>query len=221
MLRCWRKAGLRVELWSTKNIVTEPPGGSCVGLVNSANEKLVGTRLPYFPMEQAPPGGVEHSMWGGMEAGSGMFYASQVVDGHVSALGGTDLRDFCESLPSLPDGTKCRVGESVLSPAFDRMNFSIIAHTVAPPYEDSKVWEDLLTACYHSSISQLWGIRTTCTINSPNASIKNMKRLDNDGIFAAQLKTFRDLFRTTQSAALWSPEMAAQTIAIPILGSHA
>ena len=62
-------------------------------LVNSGNEYMVGTALPYFPRGGLPrvnnvlggPGSWQMSTgWGGMAAGDGMVYPVQTVDGELS-----------------------------------------------------------------------------------------------------------------------------------------
>merc|ERR1719319_1749262 len=69
---------------------------STVAFINPANRSLAGAALPYFPrggpVPRPPPPGVQSSQWGGMEAGPGMLYPSQVCDGVVHSLGGRHLR---------------------------------------------------------------------------------------------------------------------------------
>jgi hypothetical protein len=69
----------RLELYTTPDITLRPnTENQAAFLLNPANTALVGTKLPYFPMPDAPPEGLASSMWGGMEAGENMFYATQV-----------------------------------------------------------------------------------------------------------------------------------------------
>ena len=60
-------------------------------LINPANESLLGTARPYFPRggplpPRAPPGLTTSSRWGGMDAGPGMLYPAQAVDGLVHQM---------------------------------------------------------------------------------------------------------------------------------------
>ena len=138
-------------------------------LINPANESLLGTARPYFPRggplpPRAPPGLTTSSRWGGMDAGSGMLYPAQAVDGLVHQHGGHRLRDFLLSFPVLearPDGehVRCRVGDTVLTPSPPNLShFDIIAHT-PPPFWSSnpgssqgRLWQELLSACYSSAL---------------------------------------------------------------------
>ena len=51
IVRSWSRSALRIEVHLTSEIVTKPPGCACDALINSANASLVGTKLPYFPMQ--------------------------------------------------------------------------------------------------------------------------------------------------------------------------
>ncbi|CAK0829487.1 unnamed protein product, partial [Prorocentrum cordatum] len=80
LLRSWKlRRGLRLELHLTPDVLSHPPGGAgcCDALVNPANEALVGTKLPYFPMPVEPPAGLRTTDWCAMEAGPNMFYSMQ------------------------------------------------------------------------------------------------------------------------------------------------
>jgi hypothetical protein len=72
----------RIEVVETPCIVMNPPGRNCDALVVPANEFLCGTALPYFPVggpvPRPPPLGLGSTSWGGMEAGQGMLYSTQV-----------------------------------------------------------------------------------------------------------------------------------------------
>ncbi|CAE7511725.1 unnamed protein product [Symbiodinium pilosum] len=122
----------------TDDIVERPPHGFCDVLINPANEALVGTRLPYFPMQVEPPPELQNSRWCGMEAGSGMFYAQQVVDGRVHALGGPHLKEACLQLAEVSPGIRCPTGKAVTTPALGGLSkfFSHIVHTAPPCAED-------------------------------------------------------------------------------------
>ena len=63
IVRSWSRSALRIVVHLTSEIVTKPPGKRCDALINSANASLVGTKLPYFPMQGCtilPP----NSYWG-------------------------------------------------------------------------------------------------------------------------------------------------------------
>merc|ERR1719201_3208068 len=107
-MRPGARAALEIHL--TQDIVSHPPPGARV-LVNSANESLCGTELPYFPMLETPPGDLMGSRWGGLSAGSGMFYSSQVVDGKVHLHAGRQLKEHCKDL-------SCSVGHALATPPF-------------------------------------------------------------------------------------------------------
>jgi len=172
-LRHGRRAA---QVWLTKDVVTSPPGGFCNVLVNPGNEKLVGTRLPYFPRggpvpedpvdtrarterDWLPPGFV--TQWGGMEVGAKLVYPIQTVDGMVSMLGGWGLRRACQALPEqAPGGIRCPVGEAVVTPATGRLGeyFRHIVHTVPPFYDagddglPSPGWTAALERCWERSL---------------------------------------------------------------------
>ena len=50
--------------------------------------------------------------WGGLDIGSSQLYSSQVVDGHVTELGGYSLRKQLQDLPIVnsENGYRCEVG---------------------------------------------------------------------------------------------------------------
>ena len=112
-------------------IVTQPPPPPARAtarrraLVTPANEQLQGTALPYFPMAGPPPKDLATSNWGGMEIGSGMFYATQTVDGVVSRLGGpvknalyfTPLRKMKKNVKLMRGGGGGAIQHSVISRA--------------------------------------------------------------------------------------------------------
>ena len=115
---------LRVELLQSGDVVARPPPlfASDV-LVNSANERLEGTRRPLFPVggpcPAPPPPDVQSSQssWGGMDVGPGLLYATQTVDGRVTAEGGAGLRrELSESFPA-----GCAVGDAVATRAHGRL----------------------------------------------------------------------------------------------------
>ena len=123
----WQPAQqLRLELFTTPDIVASPPGGACDCLINPANETLVGTQLAYFPRggpcPEPPPEGVSNA-WGGMEAGANMLYPAQSVDGRVHAAGGAALREALLALPKA-GGERCPVGSAVLTEAHGELRDS-------------------------------------------------------------------------------------------------
>ena len=74
-----------------------------------------------------------------MDAGSGMLYPAQSVDGVVHTYGGNELREMLQAVAS--DGVdaagqpvRCAVGRAVVTPSAGslRDGFDRIAHTVPP-----------------------------------------------------------------------------------------
>lgn len=154
--RAWKlQTNLRVEVHLTEDIVSQPPRGRCDVLVNAANEELVGTKLPYFPMAVEPPPELRSSKWCAMEIGNNMFYPMQVVDGRVHALGGQALRQACAKLPEQSPGIRCAVGNSVVTEAYGDLctHFAFIVHTVPPMYQ-AKDWAQSLSSCWQTAIAQ-------------------------------------------------------------------
>ncbi|CAE7598974.1 unnamed protein product, partial [Symbiodinium natans] len=151
--RSWQLGSLQLQLHLTDDIVEKPPMGFCDVLINPANEAMVGTRLPYFPMQVEPPPELRNSRWCGMEAGSKMFYAQQVVDGRVHAVGGSELKEACLQLAEVSPGIRCPIGQAVMTPAVGGLSsfFSYIVHAV-PPFYDSDDWEQSLESCWQASL---------------------------------------------------------------------
>lgn len=172
LARATRSRVRRVELHVTPCIVAHPPDELFHDvLVVPANEFLVGTSLPYFPIggpvpEPLPPG-VTNSVWGGMEAGHGMMYSVQVVDGAVTEFGGHELVQALKGVPIVDtteshDGEprnghlpprRCRIGNAVYTIAAGSLkyNFGSLVHTV-PPFRSDHNWDELLASCYQSSL---------------------------------------------------------------------
>ena len=149
----WQPArALRVELHRTPDIASAPPGGACDCVVTAANEKLVGAELSYFPRggpcPEPPPPGVSNA-WGGMEAGSGMLYPTQCVDGRVHQEGGPGLRAACAAVPEQAAGVRCPVGTAVLTQATGRLAsvYRFVLHAVAPFRSDGR-WEPRLLSSF-------------------------------------------------------------------------
>merc|ERR1740133_931712 len=83
-------------------------------LVNPANTALCGTLLPYFPRGGPVPllpadAALRSSSWGGMDAGDGMMYPVQAVDGVVHAHGGCGLRKALTAATPAPTVPSCHL----------------------------------------------------------------------------------------------------------------
>jgi len=94
-----------------------------------------------------------------MEAGSGMLYPTQVVDGVVHRLGGKALRDALARARPAAGTSRCAVGDAVVTAAAGALaEFDLIAHTPTPfwPREDAtgeagRAWLTQLQSCYVAS----------------------------------------------------------------------
>lgn len=111
-------------------------------------------------MPRPPPDALRASSraWGGMDAGEGMLYPSQSVDGVIHALSGTALRDLLEAVPSrgadaAGQPLRCDVGDAVITPAVggSRDAFDWIAHAV-PPFWSDEHWESRLRSSFVNSL---------------------------------------------------------------------
>eukprot|EP00438_Fugacium_kawagutii_P003689 Skav206829 [mRNA] locus=scaffold3672:98935:110154:+ [translate_table: standard] len=71
---------------------------------------LVGTKLPYFPMQAEPPPELQNSRWCGMEAGSKMFYPMQ-ADTQGAARFKQDVLEQLQSIQKQLSETKEHVSE--------------------------------------------------------------------------------------------------------------
>jgi len=132
------------------------------GLLNPANPSLAGASRPYFPrggpLPPPPPHGLEHSSsgWGGLDAGSGMLYPAQVVDGLVHASAGPKLKAALAKAPEDDAGVRCKVGAAFATPAFALANFDVVSHSPTPfwPSDGDKeldpflAWAEQLASCY-------------------------------------------------------------------------
>jgi O-acetyl-ADP-ribose deacetylase (regulator of RNase III) len=121
---------------------------------------MVGTYLPYFPVSGPVPKLPKQlsgsaNTWGGMEIGANQMYAIQVVDGHVTELGGFSLKKALQALPivDVENGYRCLVGSAVVTKSTEGLqhNFKHIIHTVPPFYSDRNM-TTLLQSCYTSAL---------------------------------------------------------------------
>ena len=150
----WQLGTLAVEVVCAPCVVTAPWGAArkgaafapsrlaagtafadaCRALLNPANPSLAGTARPYFPrggpLPPPPPAGLETSSrgWGGIDAGEGMLYPAQVVDGLVHAHAGGRLRAALAEVEAGEGGVRCAVGGALATPAFELAAFDIVAH---------------------------------------------------------------------------------------------
>lgn len=158
---------------------THARDGHLRALINPANVALCGTSLPYFPrggpVPRPPPPALRASSsgWGGLDAGSGMLYPAQCVDGQVHAQGGSALRKELDAaagpLTGLTDAAgqpvRCSEGNAVVTATgHGRLPFDLIAHAVPPFWPtpsstdggaDDGEWARLLGSCYASSLRAL------------------------------------------------------------------
>jgi O-acetyl-ADP-ribose deacetylase (regulator of RNase III) len=173
---------LTVEIFLCDDILSCAPIEHYDFLLNSANESLVGTRQPYFPVGgPVPPDPIgstfSSSRWGGMDAGENMMYPVQVLDGEVHSIAGHDLLNFLQSLPEVSKEVqrpiRCPVGSAVRSPSFGLSGyFGSIIHTVSPFYKDAD-WERNLLMSYLNSFHLAWG---TGNINRVHSSSNKISR---------------------------------------------
>jgi len=105
-----------------------------------------------------PPQGVNTTGWGGMEAGAGMLYPTQVIDGRVHIEGGEELQSALDiAAPTQDDnGMRCAVGHGVITDATSRLHsiaqYQQVIHVV-PPYYSSPRWRAELIQCYSAALS--------------------------------------------------------------------
>ena len=110
-----------IEVWNTTCIVTnfgKSKASACSVLINPSNPSLTGVKkFPYFPQggpePKEQPKKYEHrimgyvSQWGGMDLGTGMLFAANVVDGLVHQLGGWKLALWLKLLPKIDGKDGC------------------------------------------------------------------------------------------------------------------
>lgn len=164
----------QVQVWNTPCAVTRAGKSSllqCTVLINPANPQLSGvSKFPYFPVggpepKEYPKKDSHHIMgyvtqWGGMEVGTGMVFASNVVDGLVHQLGGWKLQWECKFVPTVKDDNeedncRCPVGQAVVTgPGGSQLreHFDSIVHTVPPFYNHTTNPHDKLRQSYHSAL---------------------------------------------------------------------
>jgi O-acetyl-ADP-ribose deacetylase (regulator of RNase III) len=173
MYRLWRSFSFRhcdASVYLSYDVMINAPfrkNSSYDFLWVPANEALVGTRLPYFPVGgPVPPlytgkdASMASSRWGGMDKGDSMHYPVQCLDGVVHTEAGLDLRAYLLTLPerapfidSAGQVVRCPVGQAVVSPSFGLSPyFSALVHTVAP-FAADRDWQEKLLSCYKSALS--------------------------------------------------------------------
>ena len=210
--------GTTVELHLVRCIVqSPPPANGPRALVNSANEALQGTALPYFPMASAPPRELLTSSWGGMEAGPNMFYATQVVDGITGIMGGSELRQACEALPELAPGVRCRVGGAVVTQATGGLveHFDAVIHTVAPMHShkaDATEWRSLLLESYNSALTALW---QPATEHKHDAVTTIVSPLVGAGARGGDVEEVADVF--AEAVSEWQPITASVVVQMAVI----
>ena len=161
----WANRRFALEVVTSPCVVTRPwlhpsslppPSSSArdayYALINPANRALCGTtRLSYFPrggpVPRPPPKSLSTATWGGLDAGPGMLYPTQAVDGMVHQIGGRELLDELKAAaPLLREGTgrddgddgdggqpaRLCEGGAVLTAGCGKLEFDLIAHTVPP-----------------------------------------------------------------------------------------
>ena len=106
-----------------------------------------------------------------MEAGAGMLYSKQVVDGVVHRHGGAALRDALAAAAPEQGRTRCAVGAAVVTPATGGLReFDLIVHTPTPFWprligdQDMSEWASQLRACYTSSAVALQQYTSNCAL---------------------------------------------------------
>jgi len=102
-----------------------------------------------------------------MEAGVGMVYPIQCIDGCVHLLGGQELKAYLKD--NYPNG--CPVGSAVSSPSFGELTYGYgIVHAVAPLYTASPTWVSELKRTYHSALNESIGLASASSSSPPSQS---------------------------------------------------
>ena len=137
-------------------------------LINPCNPSLSGTKLPYFPvggpLPNVPSKEISASTsWGGMEAGPGMMYPAQVVDGRVTIEGGGQLAQQLREIGS------CPVGGAVITDATERLGemYKYVIHTPTPFYNSSEESHKTLLKCYETSLHIACNHKNIMTVACP------------------------------------------------------
>ena len=210
-------ASLHVRVYVCYDALYSAPLSKYDYLVNPANEALVGTRQPYFPVGGPVPPMVKpdkalsSSRWGGMDAGEGMLYGVQVMDGCVHDECGPELLQYLQALPEqapfvdqVGQRVRCPVGSAIVSPAFGSLKsyFGRIIHAV-PPFRSDTGWVDKLASCYLNSFRLAWPASGSSVASSSAA--------------AAAAAAAAALSRTTTTTAQTAAEPV--TVATVLLGA--
>lgn len=162
-LRSPTRTSWPLELWTSTDIVSTPPAPD-TGLptrhilVVPANPRLEGTAFPYFPRGGPLPPQDERSSssssgkWGGLEAGTGMLYPAQCIDGRVHAEGGRELRAALDVLiRDRGNGGVVDPGGAVMSTAPGGLHYDGLVHAVGPLGEYPGAGE-VLRGCHRSAL---------------------------------------------------------------------
>jgi len=161
----------KVELWLTPCIVSMPPtptSSSCGSLLLvPSNERLCGTQFSHFPVGGPTP----HKAIIGEnkkrasspsrntqnKISERIIYASETVDGTLTELLGTELREYVQrSLPNLSQDDnfpiRCPTGSARKVPSVGilQQNFDAFILAVAPFWGDAQWHEKLLSAYLES-----------------------------------------------------------------------
>lgn len=168
LFRSVRFKRLDIQIYISYDILFSAPLARYDYLVNPANEALVGTRQPYFPIGGPvppmirPDKALSSARWGGMDAGEDMMYPVQALDGCVHSECGLQLLDYLQSLPAqgvdaVGQIIRCPEGSAVCSPSFGSLvpYFGNIIHAVAP-FQSDPNWERQLENCYLSAFRLAW-----------------------------------------------------------------
>jgi len=175
LLKQWQVTnGLKFSIHLTKCIVKYPPSEvhekkHTKSLLVPTNPILTSTTLfPYFqrggkPITKIPlrPASASSSQWGGMDAGTGMVYPVQTVDGQVYSLGGPEywsaLANMRQQLQQsykearLSEDDKSDLPESLSCSAFGHLKtvgYDHIIHVASPVFKDGARSETWLRRCY-------------------------------------------------------------------------
>lgn len=168
-----------IEIWAPGELLSIETSkaweslGFADTLINSANSKLIGTSVPYFPRGGPFPEGEQgmHSMWGGMEVGDQMVYPTQCCDGRVHSESGNALVSMLQT--AFPSG--CGIGRSVMLEAIgnvaSKYKYKYVIHTVPPlsnvPSSGASSHEELLMSCYTSSFDIIYREPSIRIVSTP------------------------------------------------------